>query len=108
MRLKTSDLLRPSATLLLALALLLPAPARAADGTAPRKVVDDTGQAVIKILQDDSIPTEQKRVKIEEVVSHHFDFATLSRLVLAQNWKKLTPEQQQQFTQEFRTHLSVT
>lgn len=79
-----------------------------ADGTAPRAVVEQTGAAVIEILKDKSLPSEQKRPKIEAVVSEHFDFATLSKLVLARNWKKLTPEQQNDFEREFRTHLSVT
>lgn len=91
------------------LAALLPvATAVAADGSAPRAVVDQTGQAVIAILKDKAIPKDQKRVKIEDVVAEHFDFDTLSKLVLARNWKKLTPQQQKEFVREFRTHLSVT
>ena len=32
----------------------------------------------------------------------------MAKLVLARNWSKLTPEQQKEFVQEFRRHLSVT
>jgi len=36
------------------------------------------------------------------------DFATLSRLVLARNWSRFTPDQQTAFVEEFKRHLSVT
>lgn len=71
-------------------------------------VVQQTADAVLAVLADKSLTTEQKRHKVEEIVYAHFDFETLSRLVLARNWKQLTPEQQKQFTEEFKRHLSMT
>lgn len=79
-----------------------------ADGSAPRAVVQQTGDVVVTILRDKSLDTDQKRQKIEDVAARNFDFQTLSQLVLARNWKKLSPQQQQDFEREFRTHLSVT
>jgi phospholipid transport system substrate-binding protein len=38
----------------------------------------------------------------------HFDFDTISRLVLARNWPKLSAKQQADFVVEFKRHLSGT
>jgi len=35
------------------------------------------------------------------------DFETLSRLVLARNWSRFSPAQQQEFMQEFQDHLAT-
>jgi phospholipid transport system substrate-binding protein len=70
--------------------------------------VQETVDAVIAILADKSLTVEQRRHRVEEIVYAHFDFETLSRLVLARNWKDLTPEQQKAFVEEFKRHLSVT
>jgi phospholipid transport system substrate-binding protein len=74
----------------------------------PRTVVVTTTDAVIAILKDPSLSNDRKRERIEDVVYAHVDFDTLSRLVLARNWKRLTPEQQEEFKGEFKKHLSVT
>lgn len=80
--------------------------ARGEDG--PRTVVERTTTAVIGVLADTSLSSEQKRSKIEEVVYANVDFPTLSRLVLARNWKRLTAAQRAEFLNEFKQHLSVT
>jgi len=80
--------------------------ARAED--TPTAVVQATADQVVAVLADKSQTVPQKREKIEEIVSRYFDFATLSKLVLGRNWKALKPEQQTQFVEEFRHHLSVT
>jgi phospholipid transport system substrate-binding protein len=74
----------------------------------PTAVVQQTADAVVAVLADKSLTVEQRRHKVEEIVYAHFDFETLSRLVLARNWKELTPEQQKAFVEEFKRHLSVT
>jgi phospholipid transport system substrate-binding protein len=74
----------------------------------PEQVVDQTAQQVIDILANQNLSSDQKRHQIEDVVYARVDFVTLSKLVLARNWSKMSPAQQQAFTQEFRKHLSVT
>lgn len=81
-------------------------PARGAEG--PTAVVQETADAVVAVLADKSLSVEQRRHKVEDIVYAHFDFETLSHLVLARNWKDLTPEQQKAFVEEFKRHLSVT
>ena len=60
------------------------------------------------VLKDKSLQPEQKVHKLEEIAYARFDFDTMARLVLARNWAKLSPEQQQEFVREFKRHLSVT
>jgi len=74
----------------------------------PTAVVQQTADAVVAVLADKSLTTKEKRAKVEQIVYAHFDFTTLSKLVLARNWKQLSPEQQHDFVEEFKRHLSVT
>ena len=92
----------------LAVTLILVTAARARAADSPRDVVVTTTNGVIEILKDKSLSHETKVERIEDVVYANVDFDTLSRLVLAQNWKALSPQQQKDFEDEFKKHLSVT
>ncbi len=99
--------LRPRGVcLFLALGLLYGATAKA-DAT-PREVIEQTADAVLAVLQDSTLTGEQKRQRIEDIASTRFDFDTVAKLVLARNWRQLSPEQQTRFKEEFRKHLSLT
>ena len=74
----------------------------------PSTVVQHTSDRVIAVLSDKSLPSPEQRRKVEAIVYEYFDFVTLSKLVLARNWKQLTPEQQTAFIEEFKQHLSIT
>jgi phospholipid transport system substrate-binding protein len=74
----------------------------------PTAVVQQTADAVVVVLADKGLTADQKRTKIQDIVYDHFDFNTLARLVLARNWKQLSPEQQKDFVEEFKKHLSMT
>lgn len=74
----------------------------------PTAVVQSTADRVVGVLADPGMPAAQKREKIEKIVSEYFDFTTLSKLVLGRNWKALSSDQQTQFVEEFRHHLSLT
>lgn len=80
----------------------------AAAGESPREVIQKATDDVLAVLADSSLTPQQKRDRIENIAVGRFDFETVSRLVLARNWKRLTPEQQQRFMTEFRKHLSLT
>ena len=82
--------------------------ARALDVT-PQTVRRDVGQlAQAGLLARFHGGVRTPESTIENIAYAHFDFDTMSKLVLARNWAKLTPEQQTQFVAEFRQHLSVT
>jgi phospholipid transport system substrate-binding protein len=85
---------------------MLPAGGTANDG--PRAVVEATTDAVIAVLSDQSLGTEEKRRRVEEIVYARVDFETLSRLVLAKNWNQLSEAQRGEFMREFKRHLSAT
>jgi phospholipid transport system substrate-binding protein len=101
------------AVLIAALTLLAPVLAAiaaepAAGDNTPRGVVQATTSAVIDVLANKSLSADEKRRRIEDIVYARVEFPTLSRLVLASNWNRLSPEQQQQFMNEFRQNLSAT
>jgi len=80
----------------------------AAAPDSPTAVVQQTADEVVAVLADKGLNAAQKRSKVEQIVYAHFDFTTLSKLVLARNWKQLSPTQQHDFVEEFKRHLSVT
>jgi phospholipid transport system substrate-binding protein len=75
--------------------------------SAPRAMVQETVDAVLVVLQDKSLSTEQKRSRIEQIAYQRFDFTTLSKLVLARNWPRFSKTQQAQFVEEFKRYLAV-
>ena len=72
----------------------------------PTALVRDTVGKVIVILQDAELPSAERRRRIEKLAFDVFDFDTMSRLVLARNWKKFDAEQRRAFVAEFKVHLS--
>lgn len=97
----------PTLHLVLAAALVaLPGGAVAADP--PRVVIEQTTSMVLDVLGDHALSSADKRRRIEGVVYARVDFDVLSRLVMAQNWDRLSPPQKTAFLEEFRRHLSVT
>ena len=84
------------------------APARVPAAESPREIVQKLSDAVLAVLGDKSLPSDEKRHRIEGIVYGSVDFETLSRLVLARNWSRFTPEQQAAFIEEFKKHLALT
>jgi phospholipid transport system substrate-binding protein len=74
----------------------------------PRDVVRQLGDEVLAVLRDKSISSDVKRERILDISRRGVDYETLSRLVLARNWSRLTPGEQARFQEEFRRHLAVT
>jgi phospholipid transport system substrate-binding protein len=78
----------------------------------PRDMVIDTSQKMLAALKKDKDLLKQNPQRIYDLVSEivlpHFDFTTMSKWVLGKNWRTLNPDQQQRFTNEFRTLLVRT
>jgi phospholipid transport system substrate-binding protein len=89
------------------LGFAFPQPPEAAAESAPRGVVQLTIDAVLVVLNEKALSTEQKRTRIEEIAYKRFDFPTLSRLVLAHNWQRFSKAQQAAFMEEFRHYLAA-
>jgi phospholipid transport system substrate-binding protein len=92
---------------LLGLALAVARHAGAGDKS-PSDVVDGLANQVVPILQDKSLTSDQKRERIENIAYQAMDFDTLCKLVLARNWSKFSPAQQQEFEVQFKQHLSMS
>jgi len=71
-----------------------------------KAVVRDTVDAVIEVLATPNMKKEARISAIQEITYKHFDFATMSRLVLARNYKKFSPEERGIFVEEFKAYLS--
>jgi phospholipid transport system substrate-binding protein len=100
---------RAVAALAAALVIAAVAPAAtAASAPAPREVVQAVIDEGLRILQRDDLSVGVKREQLQAMVEQYFDFETLSKLVLAQNWRKLSKEQRRAFTDVFKTHLALT
>ena len=74
----------------------------------PRAVLEEISKRVLGVLARDDLTSEQRVQQIEQVVEGRLDFTLISRLVLARNYRKLSPEQREAFAAEFKQHLSST
>jgi phospholipid transport system substrate-binding protein len=81
------------------------APAPAMPQETPRQIVEETVAQVLEVLRQE-LPKEERRARLEEIVVGRFDFRTMSRLVLAKNWKKFSDAQQQEFVEAYKTYLA--
>ena len=72
----------------------------------PREVVQSTSEEVLAVLAEKDLSKQERRDKVRTIVLRSMDFETLSRLVLARNWSRFSPAQQQEFMQEFQDHLA--
>ena len=73
----------------------------------PREVVQSTSDEVLAVLAEKDLSKQERRDKVRAIVLRSVDFETLSRLVLARNWSRFSPAQQQEFMQEFQEHLAT-
>jgi phospholipid transport system substrate-binding protein len=73
----------------------------------PRDVVQSTSDEVLAVLAEKDLSKQERRDKVRTIVLRSMDFETLSRLVLARNWSRFSPAQQQEFMQEFQDHLAA-
>lgn len=97
----------------LALPLALVPAGRAADDEAalvaePTKLIDEAATQIVAILARTDEPAEVRVREIETIAYEIFDFTTMSKLVLARNWRKLDKPKRAEFVREFKTHLSRT
>jgi phospholipid transport system substrate-binding protein len=71
----------------------------------PRQVVETTVAQVLKVLANGE-PSAARRSELETIVYARFDFSTMSRLVLARNWKRFSKAQQEEFISEYKVYLA--
>ena len=97
-------------TILLAALVALAVPAFGAGSKTPevsaRRVAERTVEEVIAVLNDSGASEENRRDQIAAIAYEHFDFVTMSKLVIARPWRKFTKTERAEFIAEFKTHLA--
>lgn len=85
-------------SMILTVCLICPVPALAG---VPLETVKGYADKVLDVLRDPALKAEAakktKKDKLRAISEKMFDFTELSRRTLANNWKKLSPEQQKEF-----------
>ncbi|MFP6639881.1 MAG: ABC transporter substrate-binding protein [Myxococcota bacterium] len=74
----------------------------------PRAVAEKTLDQVLHVLNQREMSSAARIAEIEKIVFDVFDFSTMSKLVLARNWKKFSDPQRREFVGEFKLYLSRT
>ena len=98
---------------ILSLLLLLPVEfAIAQDTTAPDALVKGITNDVISVIKQDKDIQAGNSKKIADLVETkvlpHFNFARMTQIAMAVNWRRANPDQQKQLVDEFRTLLVRT
>lgn len=98
--------------LVLSISNMIGLPTSAADTSditaAPRALIDETATKIVSILARKDESADARVGEIEKLAYDIFDFTTMSKLVLARNWRKLDKEQRVEFVREFKRNLSRT
>ena len=93
---------------LLGILIFLSCSTVAADYTTPTGRVKDAVDKVITILKDQTLDRESKWQEIAVVIRSSFDFRSMSQSVLATNWRKASPDEQERFTEFFTEYIEET
>ena len=93
--------------MLMALTLALPATAATEE---PDALVKRVSEEVLQILKENQDNPGGAKVQalVKEKVLGHFDFARMAALAAGLSWRKATPEQKAELTDQFRTLLVRT
>lgn len=71
-----------------------------------RQVVETALEQVIAILNEKGSSEASRRDRIADIAYAHFDFDTMSKLVIARPWRKFSKQERREFIDEFKTHLA--
>ena len=74
----------------------------------PVAIITEAVDSILVILARKDEPSEVRVAEIEAIAYELFDFTTMSKLVLARNWRKMDKPKRKEFVQEFKRHLSRT
>lgn len=74
----------------------------------PTLRVEQTIDAIVKVLHADGTDREVKWQQIGAIIDEGFDFQSMSQSVLARNWQAATKEEKRQFVEFFSQYLEET
>ena len=71
----------------------------------PMETIEEGTEKVLSVLKDPAYKgpehTEERRQKIWDIISHYFDFKEMAKRSLGRHWRKLTPQQRDEFVDLF-------
>jgi phospholipid transport system substrate-binding protein len=91
-----------------ALLLAAAAPAAADPQQEARAAVQATIDEVLPVLRDAQLSQDDKVARLTEIAERRFDLKLMTALILGRTRRQLTPQQQDEFFEEFKRHLTVT
>lgn len=91
----------------ISLLLAVPLLANAQNGS-PARTVETTVNAILEILRDDSLGTEEARDQMRVEIGKAFDARAMSQSVLSTNWRSASTAQQEEFQTLFMETLENT
>jgi len=80
----------------------------AADTDTPTARVQGATDAIIALVKNQDLEDEVRWGRIADIIDDSFDFQSMSQSVMANNWKKATVVEQEQFVTYFSDHLLKT
>jgi len=90
------------------LLLLLGATGTAGALDSPTHRVKAAIRDVIAVLGEEGLSREERWQQVGQVINRSFDFQAMSQSVLATNWRKASPAEQQRFIEFFSQYLEDT
>ena len=81
--------------------------ARASESEA-RAAIEQTLDEVLPVIHDAALTRDEKVERLTEIADRRFDLKRMTALILGRNRRKLTPDQRNEFLEEFKRHLTVT
>ncbi len=71
----------------------------------PMETIKEGTEEVLSVLKNPAFKgpqhTEERRQKIWDIISHYFDFHEMAKRSLGRHWRKLTPQQRDEFVDLF-------
>lgn len=97
---------------IIVLILFVALPRTHADATPPDQLVSDATAKIIELLKNNREIYANDHNKLYAMVYEHvvpyFDFAMISKLILARHWRRASEKQRAQFSDKFRDKLVRT
>ncbi len=78
---------------------------RAATGGSPSDFIRYLGDQAVAVLQQPGLTLEQREARFRELLSTGFDMSTIGRLVMGNDWRKASPEQQADYLELFNEFI---
>lgn len=98
------------ATVIGLVAWLFGGPVPFANERTPTEAVKETVDAVLAVLSDPEFKkperANERRQRLEEIVSQRFDYEEMGKRTLAKHWRTLTPAQRKAFVELFQQFLT--